>query len=278
MITNLRLIAFVSASLACSAGASAQGLIWSIPDAEGRWIRYEGNYTQIISRPNDPTGDLTLTWTRHMTIKALETQEAMYGGRMVPCRWIEFKVITGPVKEGIIDAGPGGVRLYKILVPVEAVRQVQVAQDGSVVDADLVLATHVPIVQGYRKIGNESAAPMQSSVFQIFPTLSLVQHYREIAVVGMEDVSLLDQTIPTTHIKGELVTEDPFTRSTGIADIWRTDSDLMPFGVAKWQATITVESKDSTQPRDQFVRLSEVSEEMSAAEVGDAAESELVLE
>lgn len=278
MITALRFTAFLFASLICTAWAPAQGLVWSVPDVEGRWIRYEGNYTQVISRPNDPTGDLTLTWTRHLTIKALQAEEAVFEGETVSCRWLEFKVITGPVKEGIIDAGPGGIRLYKVLVPVNAAHQVQIAEDGSVLDAQLVLATHVPIVQGYRKIGNESAAPMQASVFQVFPSLTLVQHYRQLTTVGAEDVTVLDQSIATTHLKGELVTEDSFTRSTAVADLWRTDAELIPFGLAKWQAVLTVESKDSTQDRSGFSRLSEVTEEMTAAEVGDAAESELVLE
>lgn len=268
----------VAAALAPPARASAQGLLWAIPDVEGRWIRYEGTYTQVIKRPNDPTGDLKLSWTRHLTIKALNAEEGVVNGQPVACRWVELKVITGPVKEGIIDAGPGGIRLYKILVPVELIRRVQITADQTVLDAHLVIASHVPIAKGYRKIGNESAALMETNVFQIFPALTVLQHYRQLSLVGTEDVPLRNETVPTHHYRGERVTEDAFTRSTNVADLWRSDSPAVPFGVVKWQVQLTVERKDSTEPRSAFTPLSEITEEMAAAEIGDAAESELVID
>ncbi len=258
--------------------AFAQGLLWAIPEVEGRWVRYEGTYTQVIKRPNDPTGDLKLNWTRHLTIKALQAEEGIIDGRPVACRWVELKVITGPVKEGIIDAGPGGIRIYKILVPIELIRRVQIAEDQTVLDTNLVVATHVPIAKGYRKIGNESPAPLDTNVFQIFPALTVLQHYRQLTLVGVEDVPLRNETVSAHHYRGERVTEDAFTRSTNVADLWRSDSPSVPFGVVKWQVQLTVERKDSTEPRSAFTPLSEVTEEMSTAEVGDAAESELVID
>jgi hypothetical protein len=258
--------------------ATAQGLVWSVPDVEGRWIRYEGTYTQVMKRPDDPAGDLTLTWTRHLTIKALNTEDAAIGTATVPCRWIEIKTITGPVKEGIIDAGPGGVRLYKILVPVEALKQVKVDADGSVLNADRVTAAHFPIAKGYRKIGNEEATPLESSALEFYPALTLLQNYRELATVGMEDVTVANQTVPCTEYKGQMVTEDSFTRSTNTGELWRTESPAIGFGVAKWLVTLNVEGKDSTSPRSDFQLLSVVTEEMAAAEVGDGQQSELVIE
>jgi hypothetical protein len=265
----------LATSLLGAASASAQGLIWNIPTEEGR---YEGSYAQVMKRPDDPAGDLKLNWTRHLTIKALGHEDGDIDGKTVPCRWIELKVITGPVKEGIIDAGPGGIRLYKILVPVEAISQVKITNDKEVIDSDRVLATYIKIAKGFRKIGNESAQPIETGVFQIYPTLTSLQHYRELTEVGPEDVPIRNETVACIHYKGEMVTEDLFTRSTNTADVWKTDSPTIPFGVAKWTVAVNIERKDSTQSRSGFVPLSEVTEEMIAAEIGDAAESELVIE
>jgi hypothetical protein len=274
----LPLLMVLAASLAGGESASAQGLIWNIPEQEGRWVRYEGTYTQVMKRPDDPAGDLKLNWTRHLTIKALNNEEGTIDGQTVPCRWLELKVITGPVKEGIIDAGPGGIRLYKILVPVEAISKVQITDSNEVIDANRVLATYVKIARGYRKVGNEAASPIETGVFQIYPALTTLQHYRELTIVGTEEVAIRNETISATHLKGELITEDLFTRSTNRADVWKTDSPQVPFGVAKWHVTLTIERKDSTQSRSGFTPFSEVVEEMIAAEIGDAAESELVIE
>lgn len=268
----------VSLWLAWNDAASAQGLIWSIPEEEGRWVRYEGTYSQVMKRPDDAAGDLKLNWSRHLTIKALNNEMGEIDGASVPCRWIELKMITGPVKEGIIDAGPGGTRLYKILVPVEAIKQVKIADTQEVIDADRVLATYVKMAKGYRKIGNESATPIETGVFQVYPALTIVQHYRELAKLGDEDVNIRNETVSAEHLQGEMVTEDLFTRSTNKAEIWRTASPTVPFGIAKWQVTLQVDRKDSTESRTGFIPLSEIIEEMTTAEVGDAAESELVID
>ncbi|MCA9052902.1 MAG: hypothetical protein KDA75_03650 [Planctomycetaceae bacterium] len=268
----------VSLGLGWCGRASAQGLIWSIPEEEGRWVRYEGTYSQVMKRPDDPAGDLKLSWSRHLTIKALNTEEGEIDGLTVPCRWLEIKMITGPVKEGIIDAGPGGIRLYKILVPVEAISKVKITDDNQVLDADKVLATYVKIAKGYRKIGNESAAPIETGVFQVYPALTIVEHYRELKELGREDVNVREGTVSANHLQGEMVTEDEFTRSTNTADIWKSEDAAAPFGVAKWQVSLLVERKDSTESRDAFQPLSEVLEEMNTAEVGESAESELVLD
>jgi hypothetical protein len=257
--------------------ASAQGLLWSIPD-EGQWIRYEGEYTQVVKRPNDATGDLTITWSQHLTIKALTSEDADFQGRTVPCRWIEFKVITGPVKEGIIDAGPGGIRLYKLLVPIEAIEQVAVAASGEVLDIDKVLATHVPVVQGYRKIGDETATEIETGVFQVYPALTLMQHFRSLTNAGDEAVAVLGESFDCAHWQGEHATEDTFSRSTNTTDVWRTDAAGVPFGIAKWTTQLVVEHKKSTDTRATYAPLSEVTEEMTAAEIGTAAESELVID
>ena len=278
MQSRLASLVAVIIGLMAASSAPAQGLIWSIPATEGQWVRYEGQYRQVIKRPNDPRGDLSLQWTRHLTIKSLNSEMADFQGRSVNCRWVELKVITGPVKEGIIDAGPGGIRLYKVLVPIEAIEKVTIQPDGTVLDADGVLATHVPIVKGYRKVGNESPAAIETGVFDIFPVLAMVQHYRQLSQVGEEDVPLRNESVPTEHWRGEMITEDTFTRSTSTGDLWRCKTPAVPFGIAKWTVSYSVEGKASTEPRTAFALVSELTEEMSAAEIGDAAESELVVE
>jgi hypothetical protein len=258
---------------------SAQGLIWSIPSGEGQWVRYEGTYSQVMKRPDDPQGDLKLSWSRHLTIKSLNNEPGEIDGQTVPCRWIELKMITGPVKEGIIDTGPGGTRLYKILVPADAISQVKIdATNQEVINAERVLATFVRIAKGYRKIGNESPTPIESGVFQVYPALTIVQHYRELKTAGTEEVTIKNATVSAAHLQGEMVTEDLFTRSTNKADIWKSNAPETPFGVAKWSVTLQVERKDSTDARGVFALLSEVTEEMATAEIGEAAESELVIE
>lgn len=278
MQRSLRCLGVLLALAAGGGTVSAQGLVWTLPDAEGRWVRYEGTVTQVMKRPNDPTGDLSLNWTRHLTITALGVEAAQIGGQNVDCRWIELKSITGPVKEGIIDAGPGGVRLYKVLVPLEALKRVTLSESGTVFNADGILAAHFPIVKGFRKIGNESAAPIATSALEFYPALSLLQNYRDLSSLGSEEVTVAKQSLSANHFKAELVTEDPFTRSTNVAELWRTDAPQLPFGLAKWLVTLSVEGKDSTDSRSQFKLLSTATEEMAAAEIGDGGQSELIVE
>ncbi len=271
----------------------AQGLVWRIPEASGRAVLYRGTYTQLIRRPDNPAGDLTLTWRRELLITALEEEEAEFNGAVVPCRWIEFRVITGPNKEGIIDAGPGGIRQYKILVPIEALQKVKIADDGSVIDYAQVSATHVPIVRGFRKIGNEEVAPLETPVFQIFPAISLLQHYPKLQQVEMMTVAgskaeaardpetgaLQTRMVPTestrTHHRGELVTEDSFTRSTNVGEIWLTTDPNVYFGLDRWLVTVTVEEKPSTASRSEFTVVSTITEEMAAEEFLQTQQTQL---
>lgn len=255
--------------------ASAQGLIWSVPDEEGRWIRYEGTYTQLMRGAGTPDGDLTLNWTRHLTIKALQAEQATVDGQPVACRWIEIKNVTGPLKDGKLDAGPAGTRIYKVLVPVDALKGVRVEDDGTVRTANGVVAAHFPIVKGFRKIGNEPAATLDVSTLEFFPALTLLQNYRELKNAGEETLTVLEQQVPAVHWEGRTASEDAFTRTTNIGELWRTDSTQLVFGLARWQVTLEVEAKASTDARSQFQPLSTVTEAMAAAEAGTGAQSEI---
>jgi len=267
-------LALVAVAVFLSAGpATAQGLISALPTETGQWVRYEGTYTQVIER--DDIEDLKLSWTRHVEVKDLATEEAEFRGEQVPCHWIEIKVSTGPAEEGVIDAGPGGIRYYKILIPESAIRGVKLADDGTVLDEKDILASHVPIVKGWRKIGNEEPQPITSQVFQMYPAISLLQHYRTVENLGSENVDVAQQAVAATHLKGELTQEDAFTRSKSTGEIWTATGESAPFGTVKWRVTTIVEGKSSTDSRDKFKQISQITEELTAVEVRDGAETEL---
>lgn len=254
--------------LFCAPRANAQGLLWSLPE-DGAWVRYEGTYSQLVRRPNSTAGDLQLQWTRHLTIKSVGTTEEEFEGQVQPCRWIEFKVITGQVKDGLIDAGPGGVRIFKVLVPEAAV-------SGDILDSEGILVSFIPVVRGYRKIGNEDPQPIESGVFQLYPLVSFLQHYRNLNAESNEPQELQTPAgiVPTTTWQGQLTMESRSNRSTNEGQIWR--SDEVPFGVAKWIVRDVREEKHPTQARDLFRETMEVSIEMAAHEIGTGAETELV--
>ena len=68
-----------------SSSASAQGLIWSLPE-DGKWVRFEGTYQQTELRPNSNEGPLQLEWVQHITIKSVGKEDADFKGQKVPCR------------------------------------------------------------------------------------------------------------------------------------------------------------------------------------------------
>lgn len=257
-------------SLFTTSQTQAQGLIWNLPE-DGTWVRYEGTYSQLIRRPDSTAGDLQLEWTRHLTIKSVGQEEDTYQGQVQPCRWIELKVITGQVKEGLIDAGPGGTRIYKLLVPEAAIA-------GQILDAEGILVSHIPVVRGFRKIGDEDAQPIESGAFQLYPLVSFLQHYRDLKTESTEasQIQIPQGFVNATEWKGQVTMESRSNRSVNEAQIWRSDD--LPFGVAKWLVRDVREEKHPTQSRDLFRETMEVTIEMSAHEVGAGAETELVVD
>ncbi len=261
----LALVLFVSS-------ASAQGILWKLPEGDKTWCRYEGTYKQTVRRPESAEGDLVLEWVRHLTIKSLSKEDADYKGKTVPCRWIEIKLLTGHVNEGIVDAGPGGNRIYKLLVPESEIR-------GTVTEPlrgnREMFVSFIPIVKGFRKIGDEPAAPIEGSVFDLYPMVSYLRHFRTLESTDAEEV------VPTPFKdlngklqKGTVTTETPTLRTTTEAEMYRADES--PFGLAKWTAKINTETKQSTAARTTFAASMEIIETMALNAVGDDAESELV--
>lgn len=253
--------------------SQAQGLLWRLPETDGTWVRFEGTYSQLIRRPNSTQGDLSLQWRRNVTIKSVGQATGMFKGEEQACRWIELKVETGKTTEGVLDAGPGGVRIYKLLVPESAIRGTVNEPVGR---GREIFASYIPFVRGYRKIGDEPEQELTGGVFQLYPTVSLLRHYRDLEGSGGEQ----PYTVPAGNVsgtpyRGSIVMETPTFRSSNSAEIVR--SDELPFGVAKWTATTRTEEKGSTDPRSEFRETGSISEELQAVATGDGAESELLV-
>lgn len=271
MSLDRRFLGALAAGVWCwwfSATAQAQGLLWTLPAEDGAWVRYEGTFQQTEIRPDDPEGNLVINWIRHLYLKSVGRETVAIDGRDVPCRWIEIKSITGKESERGIDPGPVGARIYKVLVPEPAIA-------GAVEDQDRIPVAFIPIVKGYQRVGEGAVEELKTGVLQVYPTLSMLMHYR---TLKLESEDPLDPQIPLGPVSARLYTgvfrmESATNRSSNEAELYR--SDEVPFGLAKWTVRMSREAKDAREPRSQFQRVSEVRVEMSAHEVVTNAESEL---
>lgn len=272
--------------------AVAQGLLWNLPP-DGTQVRYEGTYTQKVRRPNSTEGDLELKWQRNLIIKSVGQETVSFdldgSGHVegepnqaptdawgldesaLVCRWLEFRVDTGRSVEGIIDAGPGGIRIYKILVPEAVIR-------GEIDDPEGVFLGHLPIVKGFRKLGDQPTQQLESPVFQLYPVVSLLRHFEDLTEQpGTQSVDVRGLgAVSATEAKGDMKTETSTTRTTNTAEIWH--STEMPFGVVQWSAEAINEQKNSTEPRSTFKESVTLSEALTAVEVSTGAESDLITE
>jgi hypothetical protein len=260
--------AVVGCGWAAPNAAFAQGLLWNLPP-DGTWVRYEGEYTEVNTRETVEENE-TLQWVRHVWLKSVGQTEAEYNGKMVSCRWIEIKVITGKESDGVLDPGPVGASIYKVLVPESEVT-------GRVVDEDEIVVSFIPIVQGWKVLGQGEPQPLSGQVLQIYPVVSLLMHYRALEPVSASPVDPEVGIGPITaeHVKGVSEMENRSFRSTNTGELWR--SDEVPFGLARWSVTITREEKSASQPRSEFQLRSRITESMKAQETGTDAQSELAL-
>jgi hypothetical protein len=249
---------------------SAQGLLWSLP-ADGAWIRYEGDYTQVVQRGNEAA--VNLKWTRYITIRSVGKQDAEYQGVNQPCRWIEIKVETGDASGGVLDTGPGGLRMFKLLVPEQAIR-------GTVFEpvpkGKEIFAAFIPVAKGYRKLGDEEPQEITSGVFDLYPVVSLLRHYPDLKPVGNPESMQLAMTAVNAQLyRGAIAVERTNYRSENNAELYRCSE--LPFGVARWNVTVQISEKATTDPRADFESTVTLREVMQAAEVGTDAESELLI-
>lgn len=250
---------------------SAQGLIWSLP-ADGTLVRYKGTYTQQMRRDDASDGDLTLTWDRIVEIRSVGAEDGDYLGETVPCRWIEIKVETGKSPEGVLDAGPGGIRMFKLLVPEVAIRG---SVDEPVAQGRSVFASHIPIVRGYRKIGDEPTQEIETKLFQLYPIVSLLRHYPELIEGESSQTSVLAGDFATTKYTGTVVMETNTYRSTNTGEFAR--SETMPFGIVAWTAKTVSEEKGATDPRSSFREAVVIEEAMKAIAIEQNAESQFLV-
>lgn len=267
---RLTLLITCAACLCSGAQTLAQGLVWNLPE-DGAWVRYEGTYKQVIRRPQSTEGDLTLQWQRNLEIKSVGQEQATRDGQDEPetCRWLEFKVVTGKIVEGIPDAGPGATVIYKVLVPESAI-------DGTMFNEAGILKSYLPVVKGYRKLGDEPAQPLSAGVLQAYPNLSLLRHYRELETAAAGQSTQVPKVgeISGDLIRGQTSMETGTQRSRNEAEFLR--SRQMPFGLAKWKASTVTERKNLVDPRSQFEEAETLTEELTAVDTGSGAESELV--
>jgi hypothetical protein len=275
--------------LCAAAPCAAQGLLWSLPP-DGAWVQYQGDYTQLVYRPNSTEGDLTLSWRRNLTIKSVGALDVTIEGEVtpIPCRWIEIKVETGQIVEGVIDAGPGGVRIYKLLVREDAI-QGQVnrphGEEGSIFNSYIPLVqgttmqdgAAVAVGPGWRKTGDLPAERIEGEVFQLYPSVSLLRHYRDLAAQGnAQQVNTPSLgNVSATEYSASMEMETSGHRSTNTAEMFRSDD--VPFGLLRWTATTVTEKKVTVLPRDMFEETVQISEEMNLIEAAtEGAETELV--
>ncbi len=268
----MRHLLLASFCLCLTAPLYAQGLIWKLPE-DGTFIRYEGTYTQLARRPDAADGDLTLVWRRNITLKSVGSEEAEFQGTTQTCRWVEIKVETGVSSEGILEAGPGGIRMYKLLIPESTIRG---TVNEPLEKGREMFVSHIQIVKGYRKIGDEPAAEIQSGVFQLYPMVTLLRHFRELVVApASEETNVPAGNFTGTLNSGKMSAETTTERSTTTADFYRADN--IPFGVVKWTAKMLKERKGSVDPRSEFKESVVITEELQAIEIGQGAESEFLV-
>lgn len=265
--------AFTFALVAASLPVRAQGLIWKLPQEENIAVRYEGDYSQTDTAAVEVGLEKTV-WRRRLDVKSLGREQAEFEGRTVPCRWLEFKVTTGRIAEGAIDAGPTGTRLYKVLVPEHKIV-------GATRDSEGIRVEMLPVVRGLRKVGIRSPERIDSSVLRVYPVISLLGYYRDLKKVGTEVVDVGGRQIQCEKLVAQDTRTEQFAlkiesrthRTTNTAEICR--SDEMPFGLAKWKVKVVHETKDTTEPRSAFEKVSEFEVEMTATQISADARSEL---
>ncbi len=269
-MSRITLVCSVFAVLIVPQVASGQGLLFKVPEP-GAWVRYEGTVQQWDSLPDPETGEMKrpekpIEWQRHLHLKCVGQETAKFRGSDVDCRWIEIKVITGVRSELGPDPGDVGSRVYKVLVP-------SVILDGKGRDARNVPVDFIPIVKGYKRIAGGEVTPIRSKALRIYPLISLLGHYRDAKVLAANGNVGIPAANSGTHYSGVLNLERNRSQAQNAATYWV--SNEIPFGIAKWEVTVTRKSKDITDPRSSFQETSQIKVQMQAQEVRTDAETEI---
>jgi len=256
-----RLVCLIAALCLLTRITHAQGIVCQLPE-DGTWVKFEGTYAQTEIREDAATGNLEISpWIEHVWIKSVGSEMAEYRGETTACRWIEIKIERGREKDGKIDTGLTGTEIYKVLIP-----EVAVISDN--VDSEGVPVSFLPLVKGFRKVGQAEPKPIVQPALQLYPLGILVGYYRELEQVEeMVDPEIgLENVKSASQWRGSVTTERRSSRTILESTVWKTPD--VPFGVARWSAKITREVKDGQALRDEFKPVTEVVIEMKARETG----------
>ncbi len=244
--------------------AMAQGLIFELPE-DGSLVEYEGTLTQGVSADDENP----LSWDCELSIKSVGKTDELFEGVMQPCRWIEIRTMTGKSGAAGLDPGLIGSRIYKVLVP-----ESKIIADN--VDGIGIPNEMLPILRGWRRIGEDKEQQIRTSSLRFYPTITLLTTYPEITTIStnaVPEIKLQSPQISAVHRNGNVVLESPTSRSTNTADFWVSKD--VPFGLARWTVTITTEKKDLTAPRSDFQTTVVKTLDMQLRRIDSDAESEL---
>lgn len=271
---SLLVLVTTIATLGVTQLVQAQGLLWSLPEDQ-TWVKYTGKYKNKEEQPGNNAGPLQLEWLSELTIQSVGTEMAQFQGAEVPCRWIEFKVVTGlPSTGGVetgaaIDPGPFGVRIYKVLVPESRIT-------GKLRDEQDLPVMFIPIVKGIRKIGRDAPPEaIKEKILAFYPVLGMFGNYLDLAPEGAaENLDLPGYgPVMATSYKGTLRQKNAEISTENVGQIWLSPD--VPFGWAKYQVKITRQRKSKFAPESDFAPSAEIEVEMAAVEKGTGAKSEI---
>ena len=263
--------------------AQAQGLIWSLPE-DGTWVRFEGTYTQRDVKAQLIQGAEPVRWDKEIYIKSVGQEMAefqKYDGstQTVPSRWIEIKSRTGILRDGEIDTGPAGQRIYKVLIPEHKVAAMRIDEQGRTVDDRGIPVSHIPVIRGYRQVGENPPEALENAALQTYPFLALIQQYRTLEQLSPQPedagVTLDGSSVSAIRYRGEHEMENLVSQSTNEAELWLSDD--VPFGIARWNVKVRRQAKDKAAPRAQFLEASSFEEDMRVQSMGADAQSELAV-
>ncbi|MEZ6130945.1 MAG: hypothetical protein R3C59_19930 [Planctomycetaceae bacterium] len=249
--------------------AQAQGLLFSLPE-DKTGVQYQGTISQETIRDDIAEGKEVITKSREMVIKSVGRENAEFQGVVQPCRWVEIKTVTGDAGAAGIVTGPVGSQIYKVLIPESKVID-------QPYDSESVPNIMLPIVKGFRRSGESAVRPIRSQALAIYPTICQLMFYPELDVVAASEtpqVVAQNLSFNAKHVKGSMVMERPESRTTNEAHLWI--SPEVPFGLARWEVTVTREKKESTATRDSFAEVSTTKSTMSVSAILNNVESELV--
>jgi len=255
-------------ALSAASPASAQGLIWNLPE-DGTEVVYGGTLTQTDTRPGGQ--ETEMSWDSRLVVRSVGTQDVQYRGETVPGRWIEFELATGKAAEQGIDPGPAGARVYKVLVAEPAVT-------GKPADERGIPASFLPIVEGYVKVADQPPQKLATTAFEVYPTLSLLMNYKPNELTqeaeGQETEAPAGR-FEATQYAAKAAIESPSGKVDNTATL--LVSPDMPFGPVRWTATAVRSTKDPNQPRDAYAEASRVESQMEAKQINKNARSVLTV-